>query len=157
MTSLPYMKFYHTDYLADTVDFTTVEHGAYLLLILHYWREGQLPDNESKLRRITRMSAKEWAISRDALSSKFSDGWRHNRIDRELEKVADKVSARSSAGKAGAEARWQKPSGCHPVATLRASGSGSGSDSGSLSTCQGIEVRRAILGAHKLRSVGDAA
>jgi uncharacterized protein YdaU (DUF1376 family) len=47
-----WMKVYPGDYLRDTTGFAAVEHGAYWLLILHYWISGAIPDHNDKLRRI---------------------------------------------------------------------------------------------------------
>lgn len=63
MTGRPdsFMPFYIADYLADTGHLSTIEHGAYLLLLFHYWRTGKaLPDDDQTLRKITRMSITEW-------------------------------------------------------------------------------------------------
>ena len=101
--SPPWFPFYHTNYLADTVNFSTLEHGVYLLLMLHYWREGGLPTDESELRLITRTSAKEWAKCLPAVSKKFGPDWRHNRIDKELKKADEAYRRRAEAGKKGGE------------------------------------------------------
>jgi uncharacterized protein YdaU (DUF1376 family) len=99
------MPFYVADYLADTGHLSTVEHGAYLLLIMHYWQSGGLPADDKKLARITRLSPREWAAVKDTIAGFFDANWRHSRIDHEVANAEDKISKRSAAGKAGAAAR----------------------------------------------------
>src|SRR3546814_8122762 len=78
------MPLYVADYLADTGHLSTVEHGAYLLLIMHYWQSGGLPDDDKKLARITRLSPREWAGVRETVAEFFAADWRHGRIDMEM-------------------------------------------------------------------------
>lgn len=85
------------DYLADTRHLTTLEHGAYLLLIMRYWQKGGLPDDERMIARLSGLTPEQWAESREVLASFFEDGWRHKRIDGELNKAADIISKRKSA------------------------------------------------------------
>lgn len=100
--SQPWMPLYIADYLADTSRLSTLEHGAYLLLIMDYWRNGSLPDDDRKLARIARLSAPEWAAIRDDLAELFQPGWRHKRIDAEMERSA----AKSDAARNSAAKRW---------------------------------------------------
>ena len=100
--SRAWMPFYVADYLADTGHLTTAEHGAYLLLIMHYWSNGGLPDDDKKLARIVRMSPSEWAEARETLSEFFQDGWSHKRIDAEFARAAEK----SQKAAASASKRW---------------------------------------------------
>ena len=55
------MMFYVGDYIASTTHLSTVEHGAYLLILFHYWRTQTAPaDDDSRLARIARLSLSEW-------------------------------------------------------------------------------------------------
>lgn len=89
MSAAPWMPLYVADYLADTAHLTAAEHGAYLLLIMHYWRAGKLPSDGRQIARIARMNAREWDRSRDTIAAFFDDGWTpiHNNFVRR-ERVA---------------------------------------------------------------------
>jgi uncharacterized protein YdaU (DUF1376 family) len=103
------MPFYVGDYLGDTQRLTTEQHGAYLLLILDYWRAGPPPDDDEVLRQITKLEAKVWKRHRLALVRMFQiEGgqWRHRRIDRELENASSNAERRSEKARKGANARW---------------------------------------------------
>jgi len=95
-----WMPLYVADYLADTGHLSTLEHGAYMLLIMHYWQTGALPDDDRKLARIARMQVNEWSDIRDTMAEMFSAGWTHKRIDAELAHAEDVISKRSAAAKA---------------------------------------------------------
>jgi uncharacterized protein YdaU (DUF1376 family) len=93
-----WIPIYIGDYLADTLRLTTEQHGAYLLLIFDYWRNGPPPDDNAVLARITGLSQASWAHCRPTLERLFqSDGkvWRHKRIDMEMARVVA-VRARNS-------------------------------------------------------------
>jgi uncharacterized protein YdaU (DUF1376 family) len=99
--SRPWMPFYIGDYLRDTANLTTVQHGAYLLLIMHYWEHGNLPHNERELAAIARMPPKQWRAICDPIAKLFKGNWTHKRIDEELAK-ADRVQVqRKIAGAKG--------------------------------------------------------
>jgi uncharacterized protein YdaU (DUF1376 family) len=94
------MPLYVGDYLADTAHLRTIEHGAYLLLIMHYWRTGGLPDDDGSLARIARMRLTEWHRVRPVIEAFFQPGWKHKRIELEFSN-AFRISM---AGKRGGEA-----------------------------------------------------
>ena len=98
-----WMPFYPCDYMADTQHLSTLEHGAYLLLIMHYWQRGKLPEDELQLQRICRVSRYQWRQIKDTLADLFQDGWKHKRIDAELAKAERIRAKRSAAGKAAAK------------------------------------------------------
>lgn len=103
--SAPWMPLYVADYLADTRRLSTLEHGAYMLLIMDYWRNGGLPNDDRKLARIVGMSESEWQDIRENLAELFQDGWRHKRVDEELAKSEAKTERRAEAGRRGGLAK----------------------------------------------------
>lgn len=86
------------DYLADTTHLSVVEHGAYFLLILRYWKDQGLPPDESMIARYAHLSAEQWSESRPVLVALFDEGWKHKRIDAELAKAAEIIGKRKHAG-----------------------------------------------------------
>ena len=104
-----WMPLYVADYLADTRHLSTVEHGAYLLLIMHAWMSnGELPQDEKRLARIAGLSLAEWEEAADEVLQFFYDAggcWRSERIDKELERAQALIDQRREAGKASAAKR----------------------------------------------------
>ncbi len=97
----PWMPLYIGDYLGDTGHLTTTQHGAYLLLMMHYWLKGELPDDDKQLSKITKLPLKVWTEYRETLQDFFHDGWQHKRIDAELQKTMAIREKRSAAGQKG--------------------------------------------------------
>lgn len=108
MSAPAWMPLYVADYLADTGHLSTIEHGAYMLLIMHYWQNGELPCDDRKLARICRMPTKDWAEIRDTIADLFGPNWHHKRIAAELANACETMAKRSAAGKAAASARYSK-------------------------------------------------
>ena len=102
--SPPWMPFYVADYLGDTGHLSTTQHGAYILLICHYWRTGGLPNDDARLARIAKLSVKNWTeFIKPDLEPLFRPNWRHKRIDEELQKSEVIRTKRAIAGKRGGE------------------------------------------------------
>ena len=97
----PWMPLYVGDYLGDTGHLTTAQHGAYLLLMMHYWRKGELPDDDRQLSKITKLPLRTWSDYRPVLQDFFHDGWKHKRIDAELERMMRVSEKRAIAGQKG--------------------------------------------------------
>lgn len=104
----PKMPLHLGDYHRDTGHLRAVEHGAYLLLMFHYWSTGGLPENDDHLAAIARLSRAEWNKHKDTLRAFFKDGWKHTRIDYELEKARSISDAAREAGKASGRSRSAK-------------------------------------------------
>jgi uncharacterized protein YdaU (DUF1376 family) len=84
-----WMPLYIGDYLADTMHLTCEQSGAYLHLIMHYWRAGSLPDNDVALAQIARLPAKSWQAHKATISAFFGPGWTHKRINAERQRTND--------------------------------------------------------------------
>jgi uncharacterized protein YdaU (DUF1376 family) len=97
----PWMPLYVGDYLGDTGHLTTTQHGAYLLLMMHYWRKGELPDDDRQLSKIAKLPLKTWCEYRPTLQDFFHEGWKHKRIDAELERMMRVSAKRAVAGQKG--------------------------------------------------------
>ena len=108
-----WMPLYIADYLADTTRLTTEQHGAYLLLIMDYWRNGPLPDDDGALSNITRLQLPTWKKHRATLSRMFqieAGEWRHKRIDEELAEAETNANKYAERAKKAAAKRWGKQS-----------------------------------------------
>lgn len=97
MSDRPWMPLNVENYMADTIHLSAAEHGAYMLLIMRYWKDGGLPDDERMVQRYSRLTVEQWTESRDVLAAFFDDGWKHKRIDAELEKAAGIIEKRRAA------------------------------------------------------------
>jgi uncharacterized protein YdaU (DUF1376 family) len=114
-----WMPLYIADYLADTSRLTTEQHGAYLLLLIDYWRNGPLPDDDTVLAQITRMSSDAWKNARSTLQAFFkqeSSKWVHGRVEAELAKAKRNGETNSARAKAAARARWDTQSDAPSIA-----------------------------------------
>jgi len=104
-----WMPLYIADYLADTAYLTTEQSGAYLHLLMAYWRNGPPPDNDAILASITKLPPDSWRNARPMLEAFFEvlDGvWLHKRVEKEMTKAEkNRNSAHDRAVKA-AMARW---------------------------------------------------
>jgi len=96
-----WMPLYVGDYLRDTRDLNTLQHGAYLLLIMHYWQHDALPTDDARLAAITGLTVAQWRRIREPVQAKFSEGWRHKRIEAELVKLDRAVMQHRQAGHRG--------------------------------------------------------
>lgn len=85
------------DYRADTAHLSALEHGVYLLLIMHYWQTGSLPDDDAQLARITCTGRRSWATARPVVEKFFLPGWKHKRIEQEIEKAKEVSKKRRGA------------------------------------------------------------
>jgi uncharacterized protein YdaU (DUF1376 family) len=76
------------DFHGDTQGMSATEVGAYMLLLMTYWRIGSLPDDDASLRRIARTDFRQWKRMKPRLQRLFHDGWKHKRVEADLAKLA---------------------------------------------------------------------
>lgn len=112
-----FMPMFWGDFLANTLNLSAQEVGAYVLLIAHAWEHGGvIPYQEA--RRIARVEPKHWPkverqllpffeVERDAkaLPIRLCSA----RVLKELAKAEELSNKRKAAGMAGAIKKWQLP------------------------------------------------
>lgn len=101
-----WFTFYLGDYLADTGHLSLVQHGAYLMLMAHYYSTGKpIKASAKQLQRICKATNKqEISEAQEVLDEFFilRDGfYYHERIERELKKAAELSEKRRAAGLKG--------------------------------------------------------
>lgn len=111
MAQFPAFPLWTDAYLGDTTHLTTIEHGAYLLLLIVAWRskDGALPDDENMLARYTKLRLNHWKKMRPILEPFFvvKDGkWIQLRLKDELESVKRLSNSQSRKAKG----RWENDS-----------------------------------------------
>jgi uncharacterized protein YdaU (DUF1376 family) len=121
--SRAFIAFYMGDYDRDTRHLSTLEHGAYFLLLKHCWVHGSIPVENSSRALIAQLSEQKWRTIRGKVNPFFDSEGRNKRATKEIEK-AEKLSTRQAmAGHRGARKRWGNHS--HGVATANSHGHGS--------------------------------
>lgn len=108
---------YFKDYAAKTAHLSLAEHGAYALLLDYYYQGGgKLMANAMAIVRVCRCQTDEERSAVQSVLEQFfrideHGMYRNDRADREMGIAANISLARSVAGKAGAQARWNKAQG----------------------------------------------
>ena len=106
-----WMPIYWGDYAKDTGHLGAAHHGAYLLLLKHYWVTGQpLPDDDAQLWRIVCAdSLAHWRRLKPVVLAFFErrDGrLHHSRVDKELVSADRHAERRAGLARRAAAARW---------------------------------------------------
>lgn len=116
MAEYPALPFFTDAYLSDTRHLTTLQHGAYILLLMTAWRspDCKLPNDDTYLARIVGMDKRTWANNRDAVMSFWKqDGaqkFYQGRLLDERNYVEQVRNKNSAAGKASALKRLNRGS-----------------------------------------------
>lgn len=107
MAEFPSLPLWTDAYMADTTHLTTLEHGAYFLLLVVAWRskDVRLPDDDKLLARYTRLTPAQWKRIKPVISQFFTieNGyWMQGRLTDEFNAVKQYRKRQSDAGKASA-------------------------------------------------------
>ncbi|MGO4416425.1 YdaU family protein [Cupriavidus sp. KB_39] len=122
-----FYKRYTGDYARDTVHLSMVEDGAYnRLMDFYYSTEKPLPIDRKSVYRIARATEKAEQKAVDSILSQFfqecATGYRHKRIEVEIEKAKPKAGANRENGKKGGRPRKMQPTDNPPENPLGFSG-----------------------------------
>ena len=98
---------YYGDYTRDTSHLTLAEHGAYNVLLDHYYATGPIPDDMPTIMRICRAFDQHEQKAVESVVATFfpvnSDGLRHNK---KADKVISQQAEKSEKAAQSARARW---------------------------------------------------
>lgn len=111
MAEFPALTLWTDAYLSDTRLLTTIEHGAYLLLLMEAWRRPNcdLPDDDRMLARMTGLQADEWAEIKSTVMAFWNyDGRSKSWKQKRLTKERDSARIRSKSQSDKATKRWSK-------------------------------------------------
>lgn len=107
-----YFQFEIKEWISNTAHLSLEEEAIYLRLILYYYDSEQpIPTEPNKVLRKLRITNISEAMN--ILNEYFTpteDGWVHKRCDEVIQKYNQKIQSASRAGKASAEARFNKRS-----------------------------------------------
>jgi uncharacterized protein YdaU (DUF1376 family) len=95
------MPLYVGDYLGDTSHLSQGQHGAYLLLLMHYWQKGSLPESIDSCYCIASAMDEQSRSNVDTVLGEFFPSRRNKRLDRELERASKSYEKRAGALKRG--------------------------------------------------------
>lgn len=109
MAQFPSLPLWTDAYLADTTHLSTIEHGAYLLLLMAMWRSKgcRLPNDDKLLARYAGLTAGQWARIKPSIWPFFrveSDSITQGRLTDE----AELVRRNSAVASDNARRRWLK-------------------------------------------------
>jgi uncharacterized protein YdaU (DUF1376 family) len=115
MSQAPSMPVFTDALLGDTLHLSAEEFGGYCLLLFATWRNNgrALPDSDTKLARICRVSVRRWVGRLRPVLVEFfdiSDGnWRQKRLEKEWQFCAERAAiSRKNGSRNGL--KYKKPS-----------------------------------------------
>jgi len=120
MAEFPYFPLWTDAYLGDTTHLTTIEHGAYLLLLISMWRtqDKSLPNDDARLAKYVRLTPGQWKRIKPEVMRFFEvDG--DVIFQGRLRDEAAIVKRRSNRQSHAAKARWSDRSDTFNAAAVK--------------------------------------
>jgi uncharacterized protein YdaU (DUF1376 family) len=105
---ISWVRFYFSDFIADTIDLDNCQMGIYIRLLGHYYTRGGLPRKLKYISRVARVDEDDEDLEY-ILETYFvnEDGeWRHYRADHEMDRAKAIHRVAVESGKRGAKKRW---------------------------------------------------
>lgn len=109
MADFPALPLWTDAYLADTRHLSTLEHGAYLLLMMEAWRRPHcdLPDDDRILARLAGLNEEQWIECKSTIMEMWNlDGRRKTWTQKRLLKERSYVKGKSKVQRDKALKRW---------------------------------------------------
>lgn len=108
MAQFPALQLWTDAYLGDTSHLTTIEHGAYLLLLIAMWRnKASLPNDDRMLAKYARLTPGQWQRIKPTIWPFFNEDGDYITQGR-LTDEYNAVRQRSASASDSARARWLK-------------------------------------------------
>jgi uncharacterized protein YdaU (DUF1376 family) len=110
MKSPPAFQFYPSDFLGDpsVMAMSLDERGAYITLLCVAWMEGGIPSEPSALRRLLRVSPKQFDRIWEAVKPCWRRGRKGRLVSPRMEQVRSEHRDFSRKAKAAADLRWER-------------------------------------------------
>jgi uncharacterized protein YdaU (DUF1376 family) len=97
MSAKPWFKFHVAEFRAEMLLLSPAQRGAYISLLMYYWENEGLPDDDHMLAKIAGMRLEHWLRNRAGMGKLFTPGWGHPRMNCMLREWLEKFNKRKEA------------------------------------------------------------
>jgi uncharacterized protein YdaU (DUF1376 family) len=104
---LNWLPLYWQKFIIGTLELSAEETGAYILLLIHQWDKGFIPENDKEIKKISRVSTKKLSKVLEKFE-KINGKYYNNTIEIIRIEQQEKNDKNSNRGTKGAKARWDK-------------------------------------------------
>jgi uncharacterized protein YdaU (DUF1376 family) len=109
-----WMPVYIGDYLGDTTELSAEEHGAYMLLLMHYWlKKGEIGDDITRLARVCKVDEKTCSFILGYYFTLENGNYKNKRADEEMKNAEARRQSASENGRKGGRPPKNNPEITH--------------------------------------------